>query len=353
MTPICRRGSGASRQPRPVLQVGAALATIVTPALSRTVGAGGSRSAQAADPSANAHTASLGMVFGGKVVYPLRLSPPIMIRRLFLLATVLALLPAPALAQRNYGYGNGYGRGGYYADLPEGIQGDGAGFSFCRLAYRSNRREAGGQGWTTDYPNADRNFMFRTEELTTVQMSHYPNGEWAHSIVTLTHKDLYRCPFLFAEDVGTMSLNDEEVAAFQKFFVKGGALWVDDFWGSEAWAQWEYQLRSILPGKEWVELSADDPLFKTLYHIKKIPQIPSIMHWRRSGGGTSERGFDSAEPHMRAIYDEKGRMQVLASFDTDIADGWEREGEDHEYFFLFSPDAYAIGTNVIVWMMTH
>lgn len=276
-------------------------------------------------------------------------------RRRALLA-VLALCSlayaGDARAQRS-GYGFGYGGYGGYADAPEGIQGDNLGFTFCRLVYRSNRREDGGMGWRTDYPNADRNVMFRTEELTTVRMARHPGGEWAHSLVSPTSKDLYRCPFLFAEDVGTMALTDQDVAALQEFFGKGGTMWVDDFWGTEAWEQWDRQIKRVLPGGRWVELTADDPLFKTLYRIDQIPQISSINFWRRSGGRTSERGADSAVPHIRALYDERGRIQVLASWNTDIADGWEREGEDEEYFFEFSPDSYAIATNVILWMLTH
>jgi len=64
-----------------------------------------------------------------------------------------------------------------------GLQGDRTGFSFCRLVYYSVTREPGGQGWRTDYPNADHNLMFRTEELTTIEMSRHPNGGLAYSIV--------------------------------------------------------------------------------------------------------------------------------------------------------------------------
>src|SRR2546422_2122026 len=39
-------------------------------------------------------------------------------------------------------------------------------FNFCRLMYTSVRREAGGQGWSTDYPDADINFSIRLSELT-------------------------------------------------------------------------------------------------------------------------------------------------------------------------------------------
>ena len=32
------------------------------------------------------------------------------------------------------------------------------------------------------------------------------------------------------------------------------------------------------------------------------------------------------------IADEKGRIMVLMTHNTDIGDSWEREGEDHEFF---------------------
>jgi len=87
--------------------------------------------------------------------------------------------------------------------------------------------------------------------------------------------------------------------------------------------------------------------------VYEVPQVPSIQHWRRSGGGTSERGSDSAVPHLRAIRDAQGRIVVLMSHNTDIADGWEREGEDEEFFFEFSPKAYALGINIILYALTH
>ena len=85
-----------------------------------------------------------------------------------------------------------------------------------------------------------------------------------------------------------------------------------------------------------------------------MPQVPSIQHWRRSGGSsTSERGYNSADVHFRAIADSHGRLLVLMSHNTDIADGWEREGEDYEFFYRFSIDAYALGINIVVHTMAH
>ena len=59
------------------------------------------------------------------------------------------------------------------------------------------------------------------------------------------------------------------------------------------------------------------------------------------------------QTHIRGIFDDDGRLLVLMTHNTDISDGWEREGEDDEFFYLFSPEAYAVGLNVAIWTMTH
>ena len=48
-----------------------------------------------------------------------------------------------------------------------------------------------------------------------------------------------------------------------------------------------------------------------------------------------------------------GRIMVVATHNTDVADSWEREGEDPEFFLQFSPDGYALGIDVLLYAMTH
>jgi hypothetical protein len=38
---------------------------------------------------------------------------------------------------------------------------------------------------------------------------------------------------------------------------------------------------------------------------------------------------------------------------TDIADSWEREGEQPEYFLRFSVDGYALGVNVLLYAQSY
>lgn len=227
-------------------------------------------------------------------------------------------------------------------------------FTFCRLQYQPVRSEWLGTGWDTDYPDGDRNLPLRLSQLTTADIARNERGDPFHAVVTATESELYDCPFLFASDVGTIGFSEIEAVRLRDYLLKGGFLWADDFWGNLAWRNWTLEMNRILPGYSIVPLPRDHILFHTLYSVDSLPQIPSIQYWRRSGRmGTSERGAESASPTIHGIMDETGRLMVIMTHNTDIADGWEREGEDDEFFQLFSPDAYAVGINVILYVLTH
>jgi Domain of unknown function (DUF4159) len=228
-------------------------------------------------------------------------------------------------------------------------------FSFCRVLYQSVRREALGHGWNTDYPEADINFMIRLSELTLAPVSRDGDGSPNHVVVTLTDDALYNYPFIFMSDVGTVGFTELEAERLRDYLLRGGFLYVDDFWGEAAWDQWSRQMANVLPPDRYpiVDIPRDDPVFQTFFTVRKVPQIPSIQFWRRSGGLTSERGAESAEPHFRGIFDEKGRLMVMMTHNTDIADGWEREAEDDEFFYRFSTKAYPLGVNIAIYAMTH
>jgi hypothetical protein len=270
-----------------------------------------------------------------------------------LLLIVFLLIAAVAGAQDFFrGYGRGYNR--VPPRLPKADSYDGA-WSFCRGMYTAVRREAGGQGWSTDYPDADVNFSVRLSELTKTRVSKLSTGDPNHLVIQLTDEYLFQCPFLLMSDVGTMELNDAEVENLRAYLLKGGFLWVDDFWGPYAWLAWEENIGRVLPAAQYPirDLPLDHPIFKAMFQIASMPQIPSIQFWRQSGGNTSERGSDSAEPHMRGISDASGNVMVLMTHNTDISDAWEREGEDPRYFYSYSPDGYAVAINAVIYGLTH
>jgi hypothetical protein len=111
----------------------------------------------------------------------------------------------------------------------------------------------------------------------------------------------------------------------------------------------------VLPPETYMfrDIGPDHPIYRTMFPMTEVPQIPSIQHWRMTGGTTSERGSDSATAELRGIFDPQGHLLVLATHNTDISDAWEREGEDPAYFYQFSPNGYATAINIMLYAMSH
>jgi hypothetical protein len=226
----------------------------------------------------------------------------------------------------------------------------------CHILYRSVRREANGAGWRTDYPWGQRHLLMRLSELTKTRVS-WLSPDVPHVwLVRLTDDALFDCPYLMASDVGTIGLSQDEAARLRLYLEKGGFLWVDDFWGEAAWDHWSRELARAMPPAEYPieDVPLSDPIFHAMFDVKKVPQVTSIRFWRATGGRTtSERGAESAVPHLRAIRDKHGRIMVAMTHNTDVSDSWEREADDPEFFYQFSPDGYALGINVLLYAMTH
>jgi uncharacterized protein DUF4159 len=231
---------------------------------------------------------------------------------------------------------------------------DGA-FMFCRIMFR-NAANGDGGGWFVDYPRADQNFSFRLSELTVTPVSNDGTGNFNHVVIPLTDAaTLSHCPFIMLTEPGGAYFDEAEAAGLRTYLQKGGFLWADDFWGEYAWEHWVNEIRKALPSGEYplVDLSLDHQIFHTLYDVHEIVQIPSIGAWGGPGGNTSERGRDSAVPHVRAINDRDGHMLVVMTHNTDFGDSFEREGDMRAYFEYFAGPGYAFGVNTVLYAMTH
>ena len=108
------------------------------------------------------------------------------------------------------------------------------------------------------------------------------------------------------------------------------------------------------PGYSVEDVPLSDPIFRSMFEVRKIVQVPGIGFWRSyRGQSTSERGEESAVAHFRAVRDRRGRIVTVMTHNTDISNSWERETEDPAYFLQFSVDGYALGLNVLLYAMTH
>jgi hypothetical protein len=264
------------------------------------------------------------------------------------LAAIVACA-STALAQRRRGFGWGYAP--LRMATAESFDG---GFNFCRIIF-SQSNDGDGGNWSVDYPRADVNLSIRLSELTRTRISRDPSGEPNHVLLRLTDDLLFQCPFIMMTEVGSTYLSPEETARLRDYLLKGGFLWADDFWGSWAWEVWAREIGKVLPPSEYpiVDVPLTHPIFHQQFDLKRVIQIPSIGAWRGMGGGTSENGPDSAEPHGRAIYDKRGRMLVFITHNTDFGDAFEQEAADPQYFYTFSVEGYQLGINILLYALSH
>ena len=226
-------------------------------------------------------------------------------------------------------------------------------FTFARVRYRSY----GGQGgwrrsakWMTDYPDADLNFSYRLQQLTSLEVN--PKGV----VVDIEAEQLQHYPFVYLIEPGNIELSAEEAKILREYLLNGGFMMVDDVWGDEEWQTFAVALEQIFPDREPKELPLEHEIFHMVFPLKVKPQIPSVGHAMagRALGITHEGKPGSETPHYRAIFDDQERVVMLICHNTDLGDGWEEEGTDPWYFREFSEKyAYPLGINIIFYALTH
>lgn len=233
-------------------------------------------------------------------------------------------------------------------------------FTFVRIEYDSDGSRTGrgwgrgGERWDTDYPDADLNLSYRLQQLTSMQVD--PKGK----VLRLTDPTLFEYPFIYIVEPGALRFSEEEVQALRRYLLSGGFLMVDDFWGEREYANLYHEIKRVLPDREPRELPLEHPIFHCVFDLTEKPQIPNVglgtqARWpgHPNYGITWERE-DARDPHYQGISDDQGRIMVLICHNTDLGDGWEREGENEIYFREFSEKyAYPLGINIIFYAMTN
>jgi Domain of unknown function (DUF4159) len=234
------------------------------------------------------------------------------------------------------------GRGG--GRFGGGRFGGGGGFG-------GRRRGGFGGGWLTDFPDSDLNFSFRLQQLTSLKVNPDP------ITMRLTDERLCDYPFIYMIEPGGLSFSPEEGVALRRYLLNGGFLMVDDFWGDFQLNNFLEQLKlHVFPEDQYdpKELSLEHDIFRCVYRLKEKPQVPSIHTWQWSGLTWEDHGPGSETVHYLGINDDKGRLVAIICHNTDLGDGWEREGESEEYFHQFAENkSYPMGINIVTYAMTH
>jgi hypothetical protein len=225
-------------------------------------------------------------------------------------------------------------------------------FAFARLmfppgplnGYRGRDAEwhQGISLWTQDYPRADRHFSQAVRRLTRI---HTRSVEQA---VNLEEGDAYDWPWLYAVQVGEWGLSDVQGKLLREYCLRGGFFMADDFHGLDEWYEFESRMKKAFPEYPIRDIEDKDAIFHTVYDLNDRYQIPGQAHLYNGYKG----GADGRGAHWRGIFDEKGRIMVAISYNSDVGDAWEY-ADDPRYPAKFADLAIRLGVNYIIYSMTH
>jgi hypothetical protein len=224
-------------------------------------------------------------------------------------------------------------------------------WAFARLMYPGgwNDGYAGREGdwhegralWTQDGPPADRHFSLAVRRLTRIHVRSVEQP------VNLDDgPDIYNWPWIYAVQVGEWGITDAQAKKLRDYLLRGGFFMADDFHGTVEWQVFQESMKRVFPDRELTDIPDNDPIFHTVYDLDQRYQIVGAEHL-----GTGHKA-DGYEARWRGIYDDKHRLMVAASFNSDIGDAWEW-ADSAQYPEKYSALAIRIGVNYIVYAMTH
>jgi hypothetical protein len=156
-----------------------------------------------------------------------------------------------------------------------------------------------------------------------------------------------------AGEMGDWKLTAAEAATIREYLLRGGFLMLDDFWGPEEYARFDESMKMIFPDRPVVDMPDKDAIFHTVYDLDDRYRV--LGEWALGGrggwGGMSRRAAGTVA-HWMGVYDDKGRVMVAISFNSDLGDSWEW-ADDPRYPEKFSALGIRIGVNYVVYSMTH
>ena len=141
--------------------------------------------------------------------------------------------------------------------------------------------------------------------------------------------EIFQYPFLHMTGHGNVFFSDEEAENLRIYLLSGGFLHIDDNYGMDPYLRKE--MVKVFPNKEFVELSADHPIFSQKFNFPA--GLPKIHE------------HDGKRPQAFGIF-ENDRLLLLFTFESDLGDGWE-DAEVHNDPEEVRLKALQMGANIV------
>jgi uncharacterized protein DUF4159 len=153
--------------------------------------------------------------------------------------------------------------------------------------------------------------------------------------VRIMDEELFLYPFVYMTGHGNISFSAAEALRLRHYLESGGFLHADDNYGMDE--SFRRELARVFPDKQLVELPPEHGLFHC--HFKLANGLPKIHE------------HDGERAQALGLF-IKDRLAVLYTFESDLGDGWE-DAHIHGDPPHKHRAALEMGTNIIVWALTH
>jgi hypothetical protein len=214
-------------------------------------------------------------------------------------------------------------------------------FTLVRLRWRADLEPARGRlgaeyAWSHDYPRAEQVLSAIVRELTYLDIHDEGN-----EILTLDDPDLFKYPMALMWQPGYWDLTDREAASLGSYLLKGGFAVFNDFNGPAQWANFEAQMRRVLPDGRLVRLDGSHQIFSAFFPMNDI--------------GAAVRQTSTARPGYFGIFEDNDparRLLVVANYD-DREHAYREPRGEAPFAFDTSNDAYKLGVNYMIYGLSH
>lgn len=186
----------------------------------------------------------------------------------------------------------------------------------------------GGGDWYND-PSAEVNLLKYIRSNTNIPVE--PKYEY----VDLSSDNLFLYPIIFLTGHGTINFSDAEVRRLRAYLQNGGFLYIDDDYGLDASIRKE--MKKVFPDKQFVELPFNHGIYSS--HFLFPNGLPKIHE------------HDNKPPLGLGIF-QNDRLCVYYTYETNPSDGWA-DPEVHQDPPEKREVSLKLGTNIVVWALTH
>jgi hypothetical protein len=205
-------------------------------------------------------------------------------------------------------------------------------FIAARLHFGTNGA-IGHMGWSHNYPQSDMHLNDFLERATLLDLD-----ELSFRIVELGSEDVFDYPFAYISEPGEMELTDQEVFNLREFIERGGFILMDDFDGSEQWSQARSQVLRAFPGREFTPIPDEHVVYTVHTPLDNLQAMADSV----PGGSITYYG----------LYDAGGRLAIMAGYNNDLANFWDWYANG-SMPLKPSTDAFRLGTNAVIYSLTH